>query len=56
MAAQQEAERVEQADRVQLAADVRTALTLLDGTATLAQTRAILAKLIRYLVRTGTIG
>lgn len=42
--------------RRQLAQDVRTALDLLDGAATLAQTRTILAKLIRYLVRTGAIG
>ena len=40
----------------QLAQDVRTALDLLDGAATLAQTRTILARLIRYLVRTGAIG
>lgn len=42
--------------RRQLAQDVRTALDLLDGAATLAQTRTILARLIRYLVRTGAIG
>ena len=42
--------------RRQLAQEVRTALTLLDGAATLAQTRTILARLIRYLVRTGAIG
>lgn len=41
--------------RKQLADDVRTALTLLDGNATLAQTRTILARLIRLLVRTGVI-
>ena len=42
--------------RRQLAQDVRTALALLDSAATLAQTRTILARLIRYLVRTGAIG
>ena len=41
--------------RKQLAQDVQTALALLDGNATLAQTRTILARLIRYLVRTGVI-
>lgn len=40
----------------QLAQAVRTELDLLDGAATLAQTRTILARLIRYLVRTGAIG
>jgi hypothetical protein len=39
-----------------LAQEVRTALDLLDNGATLAQTRTILARLIRYLVRTGVIG
>ena len=42
--------------RRQLAQEVRTALALLDSAATLPQTRTILAKLIRYLVRTGAIG
>lgn len=39
----------------QLARDVQTALTLLDGTATLAQVRVILARLIRYLLQQGVI-
>lgn len=43
-------------DRKQLAEQVRTALDLLDNGATLAQTRTILARLIRLLVRTGVIG
>ena len=46
----------EQDARRQLAEQVRTALDLLDNGATLAQTRTILARLIRYLVRTGVIG
>lgn len=50
------AEQQAEADRKQLAEQVRTALDLLDGAATLAQTRTILARLIRYLVRTGAIG
>lgn len=50
-----EAEQQEDADRKHLAQEVRTALDLLDNGATLAQTRAILARLIRYLVRTGVI-
>ena len=48
-----EAEQQEDADRKHLAQEVRTALDLLDNGATLAQTRAILARLIRYLVRAG---
>lgn len=51
-----EAEQQALADRKQLAQDVQTALTLLDGSATIAQTRTILARLIRYLVKTGAIG
>ncbi len=50
-----DANQDEDADRRQIARDVQTALTLLDGTATLAQTRTILAKLIRYLIREGVI-
>ena len=46
----------EQDARRLLAQEVRTALDLLDNGATLAQTRTILARLIRYLVRTGVIG
>lgn len=52
---QYQSEQQEDADRRQLAQDVQTALALLDGNATLAQTRAILARLIRLLVRTGAI-
>lgn len=52
---QYQSEQQEDADRRQLAQDVQTALALLDGNATLAQTRTILARLIRLLVRTGAI-
>lgn len=50
------ADRADQDDRTQLTEQVKAALTLLDGTATTAQMRVILARLIRYLVRTGAIG
>ena len=50
------AEQQAEDDRKQLAEQVRTALDLLDNGATLAQTRTILARLIRLLVRTGAIG
>ncbi len=54
--AQFEAQQVEEEARRQLAQDVQAALALLDGNATLAQMRVILARLIRYLVNTGAIG
>jgi hypothetical protein len=54
-ALEEEQKRLAVEAQKQLARDVQTALTLLDGTATLAQMRIILARLIRYLLQQGVI-